>query len=68
MSETVTTSKTSGSDGGTLGLLCPQWQGAGTSSVHELAAEHMLDWIRNSGHKLVVVFEGRDAAGKRGRA
>jgi len=42
--------------------------GAGTSSVHELAAEHMLDWIRNSGHKLVVVFEGRDAAGKRGRA
>ena len=29
---------------------------------------HMLDWIRNSGHKLVVVFEGRDAAGKRGRA
>jgi len=27
MSETVTTSKTSGSDGGTLGLLCPQWQG-----------------------------------------
>ena len=29
---------------------------------------HMLDWIRKSGHKLVVVFEGRDAAGKRGRA
>ena len=27
---------------------------------------HMLDWIRNSGHKLVVVFEGRDAAGKGG--
>jgi polyphosphate kinase len=27
---------------------------------------HMLDWIRKSGHKLVVVFEGRDAAGKGG--
>jgi polyphosphate kinase len=27
---------------------------------------HMLDWIRKNGHKLVVVFEGRDAAGKGG--
>jgi polyphosphate kinase 2 len=27
---------------------------------------HMLDWIRKSGHKLVVLFEGRDAAGKGG--
>jgi len=27
---------------------------------------NMLDWIRKSGHKLVVVFEGRDAAGKGG--
>jgi polyphosphate kinase len=26
----------------------------------------MLDWIRQSGHKLVVLFEGRDAAGKGG--
>ncbi len=26
----------------------------------------MLDWVRRSGHKLVVVFEGRDAAGKGG--
>ena len=24
----------------------------------------MLEWIRTSGHRLVVVFEGRDAAGK----
>jgi polyphosphate kinase len=27
---------------------------------------HMLDWIRKTDHKLVVVFEGRDAAGKGG--
>jgi polyphosphate kinase 2 len=27
---------------------------------------HMLDWIRKSGHRLVVIFEGRDAAGKGG--
>ena len=26
----------------------------------------MLDWVRQSGHRLVVVFEGRDAAGKGG--
>ena len=26
----------------------------------------MLDWIRVSGHRLVVLFEGRDAAGKGG--
>ena len=26
----------------------------------------MLDWIRHTGHKLVVLFEGRDAAGKGG--
>jgi polyphosphate kinase 2 len=26
----------------------------------------MLDWIRESGHRLVVIFEGRDAAGKGG--
>ncbi|MGH9276795.1 MAG: polyphosphate kinase 2 [Acidimicrobiales bacterium] len=26
----------------------------------------MLDWIRDSGHRLVVLFEGRDAAGKGG--
>jgi polyphosphate kinase len=26
----------------------------------------VLDWIRQSGHRLVVVFEGRDAAGKGG--
>ncbi len=26
----------------------------------------MLEWIRGSGHRLVVIFEGRDAAGKGG--
>ncbi len=26
----------------------------------------MLDWVREGGHRLVVVFEGRDAAGKGG--
>ncbi len=32
----------------------------------QLELVRMLDWIRNSGHKLVVLFEGRDAAGKGG--
>ena len=37
-------------------------------ALAELRVElvNMLDWIRKSGHKLVVVFEGRDAAGKGG--
>jgi polyphosphate kinase 2 (PPK2 family) len=26
----------------------------------------MLEWVRATGHKLVVLFEGRDAAGKGG--
>jgi polyphosphate kinase len=32
----------------------------------QLELVKMLDWIRQSGHRLVVVFEGRDAAGKGG--
>jgi polyphosphate kinase len=32
----------------------------------QLELVKMLDWIRASGHRLVVVFEGRDAAGKGG--
>jgi polyphosphate kinase 2 len=32
----------------------------------QLELVRMLDWIRQSGHKLVVLFEGRDAAGKGG--
>ena len=32
----------------------------------QLELVRMLDWIRRSGHRLVVVFEGRDAAGKGG--
>ncbi|MCE3556398.1 arginase family protein [Pseudonocardia sp. RS11V-5] len=33
-------------DGDTLRLLCPQWQGAGTSSVRELASEFPFDVAR----------------------
>ncbi len=38
------------------------------SELEKLQIElvHMLDWIRKSGHRLVVIFEGRDAAGKGG--
>jgi polyphosphate kinase len=32
----------------------------------QLELVHMLEWIRASGHRLVLVFEGRDAAGKGG--
>jgi len=46
MSETVTTSTTARNDGDTLRLLCPQWQGAGTSSVRELASEFPFDVAR----------------------
>ena len=40
-------------------------------AIYEQELEHlqlelvrMLEWIRHSGHRLVVIFEGRDAAGK----
>jgi len=38
------------------------------SELEKLQIElvHMLDWIRKSGHRLVVIFEGRDAARKGG--
>ena len=32
----------------------------------QLECVQMLDWVRESGHRLVVIFEGRDAAGKGG--
>jgi polyphosphate kinase len=32
----------------------------------QLELVRMLEWIRQSGHKLVILFEGRDAAGKGG--
>jgi len=32
----------------------------------QLELVQMLEWIRHSGHKLLVIFEGRDAAGKGG--
>ena len=35
-----------GRDGATLRLLWPQWQGAGTSSVRELASEFPFDLAR----------------------
>jgi polyphosphate kinase 2 len=36
------------------------------SELEDLQLElvKMLEWVRDSGHKLVLVFEGRDAAGK----
>jgi hypothetical protein len=30
----------------------------------QLELVRMLEWIRRTGHRLVVIFEGRDAAGK----
>jgi arginase len=38
-----------GRDGVHLRLLWPQWQGAGTSSVRELASEFPLDVARRGG-------------------
>src|SRR5918994_84840 len=35
-------------------------------AVLQLELVKMLDWTRESGHRLVVLFEGRDAAGKGG--
>jgi polyphosphate kinase len=32
----------------------------------QLELVQMLEWIRHGGHRLVVIFEGRDAAGKGG--
>ncbi len=32
----------------------------------QLECVRMLEWVRESGHRLVVIFEGRDAAGKGG--
>ncbi len=37
-----------------------------TLAAQQLELVKMLDWIRESGHRLVVLFEGRDAAGKGG--
>jgi polyphosphate kinase 2 len=36
--------------------------------LHRLQAElcHMQDWVKATGHRIIVVFEGRDAAGKGG--
>jgi polyphosphate kinase 2 len=37
-----------------------------TLAAQQLELVKMLDWIRHSGHRLVILFEGRDAAGKGG--
>ena len=37
-----------------------------TLAAQQLELVKMLDWIRESGHRLVILFEGRDAAGKGG--
>jgi arginase len=41
-----TASVDSSGDSATLRLLCPQWQGAGTSSVRDLASEFLFDVAR----------------------
>jgi len=35
-------------------------------AANQIELVKMLEWIQSSGHKLVVLFEGRDAAGKGG--
>jgi len=35
-------------------------------ATQQVELVRMLEWVRQSGHKVVVVFEGRDAAGKGG--
>ncbi len=35
-------------------------------ATQQVELVRMLEWIRHTGHKLVVLFEGRDAAGKGG--
>jgi arginase family enzyme len=42
-------------EGMTLRLLCPQWQGAGTSSIRELASVALLDWLAGTGCSRVAI-------------
>jgi polyphosphate kinase len=51
-------------DGSMAGLSKKEFERALAGLQLELVK--MLDWIRQSGHRLVVIFEGRDAAGKGG--
>jgi polyphosphate kinase 2 len=51
-------------DGAVAGMSRKEFERALAPLQRELVK--MLDWIRKSGHRLVVVFEGRDAAGKGG--
>jgi polyphosphate kinase 2 (PPK2 family) len=36
--------------------------------LHDLQVElcHLQDWVRSIGARIIIVFEGRDAAGKGG--
>jgi polyphosphate kinase 2 len=51
-------------DGSTTGMSKKEFERQ--LALLQLELVKMLDWIRESGHRLVVVFEGRDAAGKGG--
>jgi polyphosphate kinase len=51
-------------DGSTAGMSKKEFERQ--LALLQLELVKMLDWIRESGHRLVVVFEGRDAAGKGG--
>ena len=67
MGETGATKGREGSrtaDGAVAGMSRKEFQRELTTLQLELVK--MLDWTRQSGHRLVVVFEGRDAAGKGG--
>jgi polyphosphate kinase 2 len=39
-----------------------------TKQLRKLQAElcHLQDWVRHTGHRMIIVFEGRDTAGKGG--
>jgi polyphosphate kinase 2 len=52
------------SDGSRAGMSKKEFER--TLAPLQLELVKMLDWIRASGHRLVVIFEGRDAAGKGG--
>jgi polyphosphate kinase len=56
--------RTKTADGAVAGMSRKEFERALAPLQLELVK--MLDWIRKSGHRLVVIFEGRDAAGKGG--
>ena len=38
--------------------------------MHRLQVElcHLQDWVKETGARIIILFEGRDAAGKAGRS